>query len=435
MRATNAGLSDALDISEWDRIRSFLQAPDAPLALMEVEYPAQAEEVIDSIRSIVGAEKVHVFRPDPAQDFRGILDWLEAQGDSEGVFLIAGLDHYTSSDEATSELWSWANVQRERWQRDHGKVVFVLSPAQVDALCRYAPMLWEWISLKFNLIEGDEAERRLSTDGGQPDDAGTASEDLTVRLAVLRQQLLRARQTGLPEKLVVRYYAWPLFQQLIAAKRYEEAHQLLESDLGYGFLLGLLPGHAVEARNALDELGANYRPDIPHLYQKLASSVDGYSIASAFLLVVAGVLTIAELVRGLPDHVNGDWAAAERRYRELHALAHSLGWDKLIWLAQRRLGNVAGQQGDLRAAEAWYRQAFMTCQQRGDLRLRGGAVRICGDLEELARKRGDWEEAASWHDKGRALRPPGYELTVRLRGLARRVGTKWLTRLARLVRE
>ena len=159
-----AELGDDLESSaafEWARISTFLRASEAPLAIIEIASESDAEEVIGRIRSIA-RDDIHVFHPDPERDFRWPLDWLESHGERPGIFLFEGIgSSYATDEESACRFWTWANMQRERWQRDRQKVIFLLPPAQVvDALCRHAPMLWDWIPLKFNLTGQKPGEQQ-----------------------------------------------------------------------------------------------------------------------------------------------------------------------------------------------------------------------------------------------------------------------------------
>ena len=128
---------------EWDRLRSYLRAETAPLALIEVESGDQAEEILEAIRHECDA--LEVYRPGrDGEAPQNVLDWLasrQAVASPETVFLILGLEELTPEEHDAREFWSWMNLQRERWRTPAGKVVFVLTSRQVDYLCRYAGAL------------------------------------------------------------------------------------------------------------------------------------------------------------------------------------------------------------------------------------------------------------------------------------------------------
>jgi hypothetical protein len=404
--ATPDDSGDDLEILEWDRIRSFLKAPSVPLAIMEIESSAHADDVLVALGTIAGPEHVHVFRARGDEDFRRPLDWLEEQEDDQGVFVITDVQEYTREEDVARDFWTWANAQRERWPREHGHVVFLLQPAQVDDLCRYAPMLWDWIPLKFNLIRRESAENRVPASGtpyaaaihqmasGQePDGVFETAEGLrAARFEALREQLLRARQKGLPELLVRRNYAYPLFRELIRADRLPEARRVLETELGYQFPTELPLGQAVDAwmelRRSRIDAGHEEQADralIFYFLPRIGEFSRGIGASFSYSILALIAFSCEE------DDAAESWVC-----RMLES-GEKLGSDFIVASAQELMGRILARRHDHASARQWYRRALGTYEKLGDGE---NSARVLGRLAsmELAHK------AAQDSDQCSALR-------------------------------
>jgi len=241
---------------EWDRLRSYLRAEAAPLALIEVESEAHAAEVVVKIRQEPAIDPVDVYEPptEGRKDRRELLEWVLEHRASKKILLLKGLHRFAPSDEERQQFWGWVDAQRERWHPDAGKLAFLLTPREVDDLCRCAGSLWDWIPLKFNLLgfgrtgfSAPAGTLSLPVAVGDPD-AGEAVK----LLPALREQLFQARRQGLPESVIRRRYAWPLFRALVRAHCLREAQAVLEQDLAGD--LDSLPRSAAREREELAEM-------------------------------------------------------------------------------------------------------------------------------------------------------------------------------------
>lgn len=397
---TGAAHRDSIELDteefEWARIRKYLGASEAPLALIELASPDQAVSVIERIGD--GARRVEVCRIDPADDFRQPLDWLEAR-EHPGVFLFVGFDAHSSDPDREREFWTWANGQRERWQRDGQKVVFLLLPRGVDALCRYAPMLWDWIPLKFNLTGGElrtldrgmfvRPARQAESSSGQeePGDAGAndvlQAARLRARLDRMRQQLLRARQRELPEHVVRRDYAWPFFNALVNTGEYEEAQRILTDELGLEFPSELPYTLASTAWPKLkaflkDKLASermNHSERAMEFYFKHAFLPFGKDACLMFYWCLRAIFALAA----------NDCSAAERYCQRFATSATNLALNDMQALAYEWLGIAYANRGRYNDAVRVLQKAVRQNAVLGDSASIATVVRRLGAVAHLSR--------------------------------------------------
>jgi tetratricopeptide (TPR) repeat protein len=402
---TREDSADDLEILEWDRIRSFLKAPSVPLAIMEIESPDHSDDVLAALGQIAGSEHVHVFRARGDEDFRRPLDWLEEQEDDQGVFVITDVQEYTREEDVACDFWTWANAQRERWPREHGHVVFLLQPEQVDYLCRYAPMLWDWIPLKFNLIRRESAEHRVPATRKsyaaamhrvarrqEPDREPGADDERSerlqaARLEALREQLLRARQKGLPEHLVRRNFAWPLFRELVETDRIDEAHRVLETELGYEFPTELPFLQAMEGREQLKRFLSSLNPRrAKHAETAVEFYLDSAGGVRALLRSLG--VCVSHVAFSLIALTGGESDAAEGWLQRWRAINDKLGFDEGLAITYYLLGVTLMQRGDHINAKQWYRRAFSVFEKLGHGEQSMDVLRHLGFVEIAEKSRG-----------------------------------------------
>ena len=334
---------------EWARIRSFLHADSPPLALIEVESAAQAEDVAAAIRAAAGGPVV-VFRVASPADTRKLLGWLEAEGgkaDPGAVFLLVATERSQVTGDESEAFWKWMNAHRERFRPPAGRLAFVLTPPLVDAFARYADHLWDWVSLKFSLLRLGTGDRFAQMDRTPVAGlrGGRAPGEAARLLPALREQLASARRAGLPESVIRREHAWPLFRALGDAGHLRDAADLLETDLSGDF---------------------------------------------------ASELPVTERIEWLGDlgffHLNRwELTAAEDALQQVLSLAEDRP-DTLAWV-YHGLGRIAEERRDFSSAEQWYQKSLAIAEKQGD---EHGAASTYGQLGILAGLQERCIESGQW---------------------------------------
>ena len=387
---------------ERPRLQTYLAAEGGPLALVEVESAAQADDLaVELERDLPDGTVLRVQRVSQDNSWSEALEWVESFGaetDSSPVYLIIGAASEVAEEERTKDVWRWMDSQRERWAGAAGKVVFVLTPSQVDSLARHAHSLWDWIPLKFNLLRRlvarpgdysllDAAHADYASGGGQTPGYAAAL------LPALRQQLLTARQTGLAESIVRREYALPLFHALVNAYRIGEARGLLRSDLQG--VESELP--SPERARWLESLGwlsllARDLPEAERAYHKrrdlAAEQDDQRGIAAA----EHGLGIVAQERRRFDD--------AERWYRQSLEIWPRIGAEYEQAATLHNLGAIAQERRQFDAAERWYRQSLEIKERIGD---EHGQASTLHQLGRIAEERGDAAGALRFYRQAEAI--------------------------------
>lgn len=111
-------------------------------------------------------------------------------------------------------------------------------------------------------------------------------------------------------------------------------------------------------------------------------------------------------------HRRGDYAEAERRYREALALAERFGDHRAVATSHHQLGILAQDRGDYAEAERGYQAAVEGNSALGN---RADLSRSYNQLGSLAQLRGDYAEAGRWYEQSLAIK----EETGDRSGLAR----------------
>ena len=365
---------DESDI-EWERLRGFVQAGGAPLALIEVESGHQAEQVLRGLERLCPDCRLRVFRVGADMQPGLAIDWLtDQQGDADArsVFLVLMDETVRADEERARVFWTWAGAQRERWRPLVGKLAFILTPAHVNDLARHADALWDWIPLKFNLLRAaraarldrfassraDAAVERYQTAAGR--ESGERPLSARQRIDALRQQLLEARARGLAESIVRREYAWPLLQALVEASRLRDAETVVTDDLGGDFAAELPPQ---ERATWFETLGYLHL-DLWHL---------GEAEQAFRALEQVGVDQSDEAVLARAYFGIGRCRAEARRfeeanewYRQAAAISEKLGIEDGAASTYHQLGVVAQTERNLAAADRWYRKALAIKERRGN---------------------------------------------------------------------
>ncbi|MCP4655884.1 MAG: tetratricopeptide repeat protein [bacterium] len=388
---------------EWDRLRSYLRAETGPLAVLEVESQTQAEELVEAVRSECGdACAVEVYRPDASadgQDPRNVLEWLAARqtpGFRDAVFLVLGLGKLAADGERTREFWTWMDSQRERWRPAAGKLAFVLTPRQVDDLCRFAGALWDWIPLKFNLLRIGRAESL----GEQERDAFALDRDhqhpgeAARLIPALREQLLMARQQGLPEAVIRREYAWPLFRSLTRAYHLREAAALLDTDLAGDFDAELEVADQLDWWLTVGEFSLKQK-DLTTGEKACRTLIEVAQQSDDVEKIAAGYHHLGRIAQQ-----RRDFDDAEMWYRKALAIFEDLGAEYRAAGAYNQLGITAQQRRDFDGAEKWYRKALAISEQLGD---EHRAAITYYQLGRFAQERRDFDGAEKWYRKALAI--------------------------------
>ena len=150
------------------------------------------------------------------------------------------------------------------------------------------------------------------------------------RLDGLRQQLLRARQKGLPEQVVLRDYAWPFFHALIEAGDLDEARRVVDSELGYEFPAGLPLHQAAKASKLLEELSRQIFT--PERAAKVLRAIRFYRASASGPYGRGMGVSMYRLLRGELASFSEDLTAAEKWLRGALACSERLGFDEAIAL-------------------------------------------------------------------------------------------------------
>ena len=93
---------------------------------------------------------------------------------------------------------------------------------------------------------------------------------------------------------------------------------------------------------------------------------------------------------GTLAYLRGDYAAAERSYRQALGIVEPLGDQPAVARSYHELGNVTQRRGDYPAAETFYRQALDIFERLGN---QDGTARAYHELGTLAQRRGDYTTA------------------------------------------
>jgi tetratricopeptide (TPR) repeat protein len=382
-------------VSDWDLLRSYVHGPGSALALIEIESAAQADDVVAAVRVIAAPNPVSVFRATSGDDYRSVLDWLESVEPHcvGGLCLIADVEKWCTEPQSTREFWTWMNLQRERWKRDDLKVAFLLVPSQVDALARYAPMLWEWIPLKLNLLGRESLGDRMGVAANVPPIPGPAPKDAADLLPALRQQLLRAREAGLPEPVIRRDYAWPLFRNLVYAQHLSEAREVLEADL---------------TDDSLNDWSAPAAHEACLLIGWLYVLIGDTNLAARWTerslsLIGNDPRRSAETCHqlGIVAQRRRDFNTAEEWYRKSLAIKETQGDEYGAAITYHQLGMIAELRRDFNTAEEWYRKSLAIKEKQGD---EHGAAITYHQLGRIAQERRDFNTAEEWYRKSLAIK-------------------------------
>jgi tetratricopeptide (TPR) repeat protein len=385
-------------VPEWERLRRFFHAETPPLALIEVESSAQADEVIEAVgREVAGEVSVYRFGPrSTPRDALGWLDGAKGMADGRSVFLLVATDLPPEAEAQTRTFWREMSFQRERWRAPAGRLAFVLTPSLVDCLARDADALWDWIPLKFNLLrprrgEGLAQDQRLQMAADRP--GRTPAEALRV-LPVLREQLLNARRTGLAESVIRREYAWPLFRALRDAGHIRKATEVLRTDLSGDFASELAPRERIRWLFDLAYLHLD-RWDLSaaeSAFRQATGLAKGANDDDSLRAGYHGLGMVAQERRA--------FAEAERWYLKSLAITEKLGVEHPAASTYHQLGRVAQERRDFAEAERWYLKSLAIVEKRGD---EHGAGITYHQLGMVAQERRDLAEAEKWYLKSLAI--------------------------------
>jgi len=277
-----------------------------------------------------------------------------AQKDQVYLIRLDGTRRFASEEQAQA-FWRSLNFQRERLAQGRLRTLFLLNEENDQRLIHFADDLREWLWL----VRFPEAVLPRTSASEV-----TLERSITERgpeisrppLSILRDQLRRAREAGLPESTLARHYAWPLFQALLDQGLVQEAGRVWDQDLRDG--------------HALDFLHENMK------------------------LMWLGDLRLAQ----------GDLGRAEKAYLDSLDIAKGLAeqdptnieWQRSLSFSSKQLGNLFLKQGDLSRAEKAYQDSLAVVEHfakhdptntewQRDLsvsyRMLGGILRVQGKLE------------------------------------------------------
>ncbi len=380
-------------ISAWARLRSYVAAPGTLLAIVQISSPAHADRVAADLRRLVGDDHLDVFRASEHDDYREILDWLEARDREGAVLLLTGLRHYAREPDQAREFWTWADMQRERWALTHGKVIFLLERAQVDHLYRHAPMLRDWIPLEF-VLHGELPSALIANDQLSHIDDRDRQSAIAL-LPALREQLLRARQIGTPEEVIRHSHAWPLFRALVTAEHWNEAQAVLHAELDPEFAARMPAHKAGEAWLSL----AKFR--WKHLHDRAAAERAIQAALATFEHIDdrAGVARSYHRM-GIVTRESGDLHAAESAHHKALAISREIGDRCSEGVALGNLGIVYKNLGELEQAIDLHQQALVISRELGDRRGEGADL---GNLGLIYADQGEMERAIDLYQQALAI--------------------------------
>ena len=131
---------------EWDRLRRFLRADGAPMAIFEVDSAASAAQLVEAAEQYCGGDLVEKYEVTELQQGMRATSWLadaQAQAKAETIFLVLITETFAVDEPEARRFWQWANAQRERLRPQVGKLAFILTPRHVGFLYRWADALTE----------------------------------------------------------------------------------------------------------------------------------------------------------------------------------------------------------------------------------------------------------------------------------------------------
>ncbi|MEU4472417.1 tetratricopeptide repeat protein, partial [Micromonospora sp. NPDC023888] len=127
---------------------------------------------------------------------------------------------------------------------------------------------------------------------------------------------------------------------------------------------------------------------------------------------------------GILAQDRGDYAEAERRYRQSLAISEELGNRAGVAASYHQLGILAQDRGDYAEAERRYRQSLSIDEELGN---RTGTASSISQLGTLRTETGEFTEAVAFHCQALAIRlgigipQAGFDI-ARLRDLRRNLG-------------
>ncbi|MDY6852384.1 MAG: tetratricopeptide repeat protein, partial [Thermodesulfobacteriota bacterium] len=287
-------------------------------------------------------------------------------GDKDTIFIIPldGRRVFNSEKEA-HEFWRSLNFQRERLSQGRVRTCFLLNDKNEKLFNVLADDLSDWVRI-FRFPEAVlplkekaalQAESRLSGLEGPPS---------AEWLPILRDQLRRAREAGLPEAVLADQYAGPLFRALVEQGLVKEARRVWEQDL--------MDGRALTLSDQADRTEIlRTRIDLARI-QGDSKSWDRFT---------SGLLEESQAKEGeaVPEEqrrlmaaygergdflsATGDLTGAEKNYRSALALSKRLTvmdpantlWQSDLSVSLERIGDILYAQGDLKGALKAFEQS------------------------------------------------------------------------------
>lgn len=349
-----------LDESEAGQLIAFLREAPGRISVVIVPGPVVTADLVRRIRQ-AGMEVGTL----PLNAPLALADALAAWRERDIVATIAGLDasRHFSNPEAGAAFWRDLNLQREHLAPGNVRLCLFVDTSQHSLVAGHADDLRAW-AREFSFLD---AVVPVTVGRGLGLDRRDSEAVSPRRIAALRAQLGRARESGLVESVVVRDFALPLFEALVEHGRVREAERVWQQDLRQGaavigserhWWVTVVHGDLLASRGQLADAEAEYRKALTLLEPQATRRPDTVGRQQ-------GASTVQERI-GDVRLAQGDLAGALRAYEESLAVRQRLAqadpsnavWQRDLSVGQGTVGNVRLAQDDLAGALRAYDAAL-----------------------------------------------------------------------------
>ncbi len=357
-----------LESAELSAFLEFLEEAPGRISIAEVPGPLVTRELIRLVRerSRLPVREVPVAPP------RQLVEAVSRDVETDAIALVTGLDSESAfpSEDAAAQFWRDLNLQRESLAAGLVRCCLFVNPENHDRMAAHADDLRSWAREVCFLSSLTPPRRRAGViDESLPLSSRVDEAPDRGALDAARSQCRRARDAGLPEAILARDYALPLFTALVRADHPREAGRLWEQDLRDGAALDSLPyTHRFEAqwhRALLAEIVGDL-PSARRWADRTVETARAASEEEPASTECPRNLSVAHNTLGDVLRAQGDLSGALAAYRAGLAIAEPLAardpsralWQRDLSVSHDRIGDVLGAQGDLSGALTAYRASL-----------------------------------------------------------------------------